>query len=357
MNSITDLLHSENEYYDNQKVPGFVQGIVVENNNADFKGMVKVEFTVWETGKNMCEWVRLLSPYAGKDYGTYLVPEIDEMVLVGFIGGSLKRPFLLGSLYPSGASVVSENFDQKNLKKHLKTKGGMDLLIQEEDGKQSITLTTPKGSVIAMDDSTESCKISDKDGKNMLSMDYKNGKITIQSEKNISLKAGSAELTMDGNAGAVSLKAKKVTVTADNEFMFQRAAEAVNFDTFSGPAYVSDILSDDNDAGAPGLHYVVFDPGVINNWHTHEGGQILIATDGIGYHQIEGEPVQVMHPGDVAFCPPGVKHWHGGSADSSFAHIAVNTNPEKSGVEWFERISADEYAKLGTESETSETNN
>ena len=29
MNSITDLLHSENEYYDNQKVPGFVQGIVV----------------------------------------------------------------------------------------------------------------------------------------------------------------------------------------------------------------------------------------------------------------------------------------------------------------------------------------
>lgn len=147
------------------------------------------------------------------------------------------------------------------------------------------------------------------------------------------------------------------TVTADNEFMFQRAAEAVNFDTFSGPAYVSDILSDDNDAGAPGLHYVVFDPGVINNWHTHEGGQILIATDGIGYHQIEGEPVQVMHPGDVAFCPPGVKHWHGGSADSSFAHIAVNTNPEKSGVEWFERISADEYAKLGTESETSETNN
>ena len=217
MNSITDLLHSENEYYDNQKVPGFVQGIVVENNNADFKGMVKVEFTVWETGKNMCEWVRLLSPYAGKDYGTYLVPEIDEMVLVGFIGGSLKRPFLLGSLYPGGASAISENFDQKNLKKHLKTKGGMDLLILEEDGKQSITLTTPKGSVIAVDDSTESCKISDKDGKNMLSMDYKNGKISIQSEKSISMKAGSTELTMDGNAGAVSLKAKKVAVTADNE--------------------------------------------------------------------------------------------------------------------------------------------
>ena len=51
MNGITDLFHSENEYYDNQRVTGFVQGTVVENNNADFKGMVKVEFTVWESGR------------------------------------------------------------------------------------------------------------------------------------------------------------------------------------------------------------------------------------------------------------------------------------------------------------------
>ena len=217
MNGITDLFHSENEYYDNQRVTGFVQGPVVENNNADFKGMVKVEFTVWESGKNLCEWVRLLSPYGGADYGLYCVPEINETVLVGFIGGSLKRPFLLGSLYPGGASMVSENFDDKNLKKHLKTKGGMDLLILEENGKQSVTLTTPKGNVLTVSDETESCKISDKDGKNQISMDYKNGKVPVQAEKTIELKAGSVELTMDGNGGAISLKAKKIGVTADNE--------------------------------------------------------------------------------------------------------------------------------------------
>lgn len=137
-------------------------------------------------------------------------------------------------------------------------------------------------------------------------------------------------------------------VTEDNEFMFQKAEEAMMSETFSGPAYVSTVVEDDNAAGAPGLHYVVFDPGVINNWHTHAGGQILIATDGVGYHQIEGEPVQVLHPGDVALCPPGVKHWHGGSADTSFAHIAVNTNPELVGVEWFDRISDEEYGQLGS---------
>lgn len=139
------------------------------------------------------------------------------------------------------------------------------------------------------------------------------------------------------------------SLSAGDEFMFARADEPMTSDTFSGPAYVSEIMGEDNAAGAPGLHFVVFDPGVINNWHTHEGGQILIATDGIGYHQLRNGEVQVMHPGDVAFCPLGEEHWHGGSSDTSFAHIAINTNPELTGLTWGGRITEEEYAALPTE--------
>ena len=136
---------------------------------------------------------------------------------------------------------------------------------------------------------------------------------------------------------------------AGDQFMFQRAMQDMGSETFSGPAYVSTILEAENAAGAPSLHHVVFDEGVINNWHIHEGGQILLATDGVGYHQIEGEPVQILHPGDVAFCTPGAKHWHGGSADTQFAHITINTNPELTGLEWFDRISPEEYGWLSAE--------
>ena len=136
------------------------------------------------------------------------------------------------------------------------------------------------------------------------------------------------------------------TITEDDLYMFMSGKQALELLTFSGPIYLSEILGSENVADAPGLHYVVFEPGSINNWHTHEGGQILIATDGIGYHQTEGGEVEVLYPGDVAYCPPGVKHWHGGSADTSFAHIAVNTNPEKTGLEWFDRISEEEYRAL-----------
>jgi quercetin dioxygenase-like cupin family protein len=95
--------------------------------------------------------------------------------------------------------------------------------------------------------------------------------------------------------------------------------------------------------------YVVFEPGVINKWHSHEGGQILIATDGIGYHQIEGQAVEVLYPGDVAKCPPNVKHWHGAAPGGWFAHIAIGTNPERQGLEVFDFITKAEYDTLPKE--------
>ncbi len=139
---------------------------------------------------------------------------------------------------------------------------------------------------------------------------------------------------------------RKIT-SADN-FMFGNGT-LFNSENFSGPVYLSETLSYPNEAGAPGLHNVVFEKGTYNNWHSHASGQILIVTDGIGYHQIEGGKVEVLHAGDVAFCPPNVRHWHGATATSSFAHLAANTNPDKQGVVWGDRLSEEVYKALPQE--------
>nr|WP_298762255.1 cupin domain-containing protein [uncultured Megasphaera sp.] len=85
--------------------------------------------------------------------------------------------------------------------------------------------------------------------------------------------------------------------------------------------------------------------GTYNRWHSHKRGQILIATDGIGYTQTLGGAVQVMHPGDVVYCPPGVIHWHGAAPGSHFAHIAISPE-DNHDVTWyfFPKL---EYEKLG----------
>ena len=138
--------------------------------------------------------------------------------------------------------------------------------------------------------------------------------------------------------------------TTIDSLMFAAPDTTMTLPTFNGPIRLANTVDAPNVAGAPGLHYVVFEPGVINAWHTHPGGQILIATDGIGYHQIEGQPVEVLHPGDVVMCPPNVKHWHGAVSNSRFAHLAAVTNPDRPAVVWTDEIlSKEEYGKLPKE--------
>lgn len=90
---------------------------------------------------------------------------------------------------------------------------------------------------------------------------------------------------------------------------------------------------------------VYFEPGARSNWHTHPGGQILIITAGKGYHQIEGEPIQLLEKGDVAKCPPNTRHWHGASPDTGMQQLYIVTNTDKGIVDWMEKVSDEQYAK------------
>ncbi|NHE55957.1 cupin domain-containing protein [Cyclobacterium sp. GBPx2] len=83
---------------------------------------------------------------------------------------------------------------------------------------------------------------------------------------------------------------------------------------------------------------VYFKPGARSNWHTHPSGQILIITDGVGYHQIEGHPIEVIKKGDVVQCPPNVRHWHGASEDVGLQQIYIVPNTEKGIVNWQEAV-------------------
>lgn len=88
---------------------------------------------------------------------------------------------------------------------------------------------------------------------------------------------------------------------------------------------------------------VYFEPGARSNWHSHPGGQVLIITDGVGYHQLEGEPVQIIKKGDIIQCPPNVRHWHGASAETGLQQIYMVPNTEKGVVNWMEPVTDDQY--------------
>ena len=78
-------------------------------------------------------------------------------------------------------------------------------------------------------------------------------------------------------------------------------------------------------------------------WHSHPLGQILIVTAGTGRVQRWGDPVDEIHQGDVAWIPPGQKHWHGAAPNSSMAHIGIVEQLDGKAVDWKEKVSDAQY--------------
>ena len=91
---------------------------------------------------------------------------------------------------------------------------------------------------------------------------------------------------------------------------------------------------------------VTFAPGCRNNWHAHQGGQVLLVTAGRGYYQEWGKPARQLLPGDAVSIPARVKHWHGAAKDSGLAHIAIEIDPQKGPATWMEPVAADVYNAL-----------
>ena len=89
--------------------------------------------------------------------------------------------------------------------------------------------------------------------------------------------------------------------------------------------------------------YVTFEPGARSAWHTHPQGQYLVVTAGAGLTQEWGKPPQQLSAGDVVWCPPGVKHWHGAAPTTALTHIAITGNQGGRSVQWEEKVSDEQY--------------
>lgn len=113
---------------------------------------------------------------------------------------------------------------------------------------------------------------------------------------------------------------------------------------FTGNARIDPLFAPKDTAPFSGA-YVTFEPGARSNWHTHPAGQHLIVTSGVGWTQTWGGPKVEIRAGDVVWCPPGVKHWHGATPTTAMTHLALTGTVGGKNVEWMERVTDAQYAK------------
>jgi quercetin dioxygenase-like cupin family protein len=114
---------------------------------------------------------------------------------------------------------------------------------------------------------------------------------------------------------------------------------------FTGTVWVQQLIEPDSAFNIP-VGYVTFEPGARSHWHSHAGGQVLLAMGGIGYYQERGKPIQILKKGDAVKCPPNIPHWHGASPTVGFTQVAITPNTATGRVTWLQPVTEREYEDL-----------
>ena len=148
------------------------------------------------------------------------------------------------------------------------------------------------------------------------------------------------------SAAAASLSgARRSAAAEDSVISVSRASKptAAASEHFTGIAEVSAPFRAHAPARASG-GLVSFTARARTNWHTHPLGQTLIVMSGSGLVQHWGGPAERIGPSDVAWIPPGTKHWHGAGPDGPLTHVAISEVQDGKTAEWLEAVSDADYA-------------
>lgn len=118
---------------------------------------------------------------------------------------------------------------EKNTVKRIKTKGGHEIIFAEEKDEERLEIHTPKNLKISLEDEQQMIVVQDKDGRNMLEIDGKNGKILVTAENSISFHAAGGRAALElGNqeGGKVTLKAETISLESRQALQIKGAVTA-----------------------------------------------------------------------------------------------------------------------------------
>jgi type VI secretion system secreted protein VgrG len=181
---------------------------VVDNNDPKGMGRVRVQF-LWQkdlSGNDAkTPWIRVASPQGGGSKGFYILPEIDDQVLVAFEHSHPERPYVLTGMYHGKAKP--QHSHGENNKKAIKTKGGIEILMNDEKGKETFTVTSPMDVTI----NATGGKIT-VTAKGDIIIQSSTGNVTISAPNKIKMEA--ADIILEAKS-SISLKAMKITEKGD----------------------------------------------------------------------------------------------------------------------------------------------
>lgn len=176
---------------------GLYPALVVDLVDPDGKGRIKVKFPSFgQAGESVTAWATLLSPYADKDQGFEVLPEVDSQVVVGFEAGDPTRPYIVGACW-NGQRALPESAESANNKRTWKSRAGSLVQFDDTQGAFKVTVSMQSGHKLVLDDAAQD-----------ITLEHSNGcKININVAGQVSLTANS---TVEITASALNVHAPTV---------------------------------------------------------------------------------------------------------------------------------------------------
>lgn len=184
--SLIDLIQNRQAAAD-RTISGVAIAIVTNNQDPEGQARVKVKYP-WRDSEDESFWARIATPMAGGERGAYFLPEVGDEVLIAFENGNIDYPYVLGSLWSGSMKPPESNSDGKNNRRLIKSRSGHLIILDDSDGQEKI-------------------EIIDKSGSNKITIDTSGNTISIESAKDIQLKAPNGKITLE----ALQLEMKSQT--------------------------------------------------------------------------------------------------------------------------------------------------
>ena len=181
-----------------QTANGFFPAVVIDNLDPTNLGRVKVRISL-PARKSYEGWARVSTLMAGKNKGSWFMPDVNDEVLVAFGIGTVGGIYVVGGLW-SKNNPPPETMDTRNNKKVLRSRDGVTITLDDEAGQENFRVETPGGQKFTLKDGPGSVEIADSKGN---SVTLEPGGITVNATMKVAINASAVEI----NSGAVTVNA------------------------------------------------------------------------------------------------------------------------------------------------------
>ena len=176
-----------------RKLNGVFPAVVIDNVDPENLGRIQVQLSQMdESGqRGSTVWARVATLMAGKNRGTWFIPDVADEVLVAFEAGDVRRPYAIGSMW-NGTNSPPETIGANNNKKLLRSRNGVTITLDDQSGQERFIVETPGGQKVTLKDGPDSIEMMDSNGN---SVKLEASGIMVNASAKVTINASTVEIS------------------------------------------------------------------------------------------------------------------------------------------------------------------